>query len=81
MGVDFGDHRQTGTEDTELCIAILKKNSYWYTLNDFGEVASRVFRWKDTELRPCGGGDALNTSVKYSPRQNISLDACRLSNP
>src|SRR6266566_3662934 len=57
----------------------IENNLHWHSLNNFDEVARRVFGWQQREARARGGGDAVDLAREFLPADRIDLHSHALA--
>src|ERR1700722_10652133 len=70
-GVNFGDHRHPRQQALQQRLSLVERNPNRDTLNHLGEIAGRVIRRQQCELRSARGRDSLDTAMQPLVRETI----------
>ena len=77
--VDADDDREAGPQAAEFGGIVIKLNAHRHPLNDFGEIAGRILRRNDAELRAGGRRKAQHPAMERDVGQHIGHDRGRLA--
>src|ERR1700733_3288497 len=81
VGVNFRDHRHARQQSLQQWLALVQLDSNRDALDHLGEIAGRVIRRQQRELRSAGGRDSLNPAMQMLARETVDGDVDGLARP